>query len=320
MVNPKEQKQRNIAIMIIGVMVVIWTVLGVMSFVDSGDRVRPHAKETIFSGQNGLYGKQVFQDYNCMDCHTIVGNGAYFAPDLTKIYETSGPAYLLAYLGSPGAYPTEAIVKIQLNELIKAGEIEDVKNMDDYYAKFPQAKTRIEERGGKDALMPNLQFSKDQINGLIAFLKYTSKINTAGWPPEILARPAVIEAEKRHLEAKSGLSVPMAAVTGGSSSDDGTGSLVSVGEKEANDLGCMACHSTDGSVKIGPSWKSLFDHNVKLVGGESVKADEEYLKVSILDPNSQIVDGFLPNLMPSYQDAITDEQIDAIIEYIKSLK
>src|SRR5690606_28561959 len=121
MVNPKEQKARKIAIWIIGLMILVWTILGIFSFVDSGDRIRPQTTVVTFADQDALRGKQVWQTYNCMDCHTIVGNGAYFAPDLTNIYKDAGPAYLLAYLGSPATYPTEAIVNIQLLQLIKDG-------------------------------------------------------------------------------------------------------------------------------------------------------------------------------------------------------
>lgn len=320
MVNLREQASRNTALWIIGVMVILWTALGIFSFVDSETRVRPHTKAVVFGGQNGLYGKQVFQSYNCMDCHTIVGNGAYFAPDLTKIYEQVGPAWLMAYLGSPGTYPAEAIVNIQLNELVKSGDI-DIKDMEAYYAKYPKAQERIKERGGVDALMPNLQFTKEEINGLIAFLDYTSRINTAGWPPEVRAKDAVIENTKREMEAKSGLRTQMATVAapGSADSEDSGGSSVN-GEQVANDMGCMACHSTDGSVRIGPSWKALYDHDVTLVGGQKVKADEEYLKRSILQPNDDIVDGYQPGLMPSYEGTISDGDLNAIIEYIKSIK
>lgn len=320
MVNPKEQRARNIAIWIIGVMVIIWTVLGVLSFMDSEDRKRPHTVNVSFSEVDALTGKQVFQAYNCMDCHTIVGNGAYFAPDLTKLYEQAGPAYLLAYLGSPGAYPTEAIVKIQLNELIKAKEpsVNGIANLDDYYAKFPKAQDRISERGGVDALMPNLKFSKEEINGLVAFMKYTSEINTAGWPPEIFAKQAVIDEVREELKTKSGLPAKIVAVaaTGDGSADGNSPN----GEEIANSLGCMACHSTDGSVKIGPSWKNLYGEAVKLSDGSSVTADDAYLSSSILKPNDQIVNGFQQGLMPSYDGVVSEQDIEAIIGYVKSLK
>ena len=319
--NPREQKARKIAIWIIGVMVLVWTILGILSFVDSENRIRPQTTEVTFAGQNALYGKQVWQTYNCMDCHTIVGNGAYFAPDLTNIYDDAGPAYLIAYLGSPATYPTEAIVNIQLNQLIKDGNSE-VTDLVDYYSKYLKAESRVKERGGRDALMPNLPFTKDEINALIAFFKYTTKLNTAGWPPEVKARASVIEEAKRKLERKSGVFLEG---TGGSSSNSGSTdsgkvlSPVENGSKVANDLGCIACHSTDGKVVIGPSWKGLYGTTVLLVGGKNVVVDDDYLRRSVLLPNEEIVDGFQKGLMPSYEGAISNEDLSDLIEYIKSL-
>ncbi len=321
MVNPKEQKARKIAIWIIGLMVIVWTVLGILSFIDSGDRIRPQTTDVTFVDQNALRGKQVWQAYNCMDCHTIVGNGAYFAPDLTNIYKDAGPAYLLAYLGSPASYPTEAIVNLQLNQLIKDGNTK-VTDLADYYSTYKKAESRIKERGGRDALMPNLPFTKDEINALIAFLKYTSDLNTAGWPPEVKAKESVIEKTKRDLERKSGIFLEGSG--GNSSNSESTDSTkiltpVENGKKVANEMGCMACHSTDGSVVIGPSWKALYGTTVLLTGGKKVAVDDDYLRRSVLQPNEEIVDGFQTGLMPSYEGAISNENLSDLIEYIKSL-
>lgn len=319
MVNPKEQKSRKIAIWVIGLMVILWTILGVLSFVETEGRKRPHTVNVTFSGQDALKGKQVFQAYNCMDCHTIVGNGAYFAPDLTKIYEGTGPAWLLAYLGSPGAYPTETVVNIQLNELNKIGEVKFA-SLDEYYAKFPKAKERIDERGGVDALMPNLKFTKEEINALVAFLKYTSEINTAGWPPVVYAKQNIIEQVKTEMENKSGLPVKTTVAASGNPDSGNAGTSVASGEEVANSMGCMACHSTDGTIKIGPSWKNLYNSSVTLSDGKSITADDVYLKSSILKPNDEIVKGFQSGLMPSYDGIASEQDINSIIDYIKTIK
>ena len=321
MVNPKERKARNIAIWVIGLMIIVWTVLGIFSFVDSGDRIRPQTTVVTFAGQDALRGKQVWQTYNCMDCHTIVGNGAYFAPDLTNIYKDAGPAYLLAYLGSPSSYPTEAIVNIQLLQLIKDGH-SDATDLADYYSKYAKAESRVKERGGRDALMPNLPFTKDEINALIAFFKYTAVMNTAGWPPEVKARESVIEEAKRKLERKSGLFLTESAGTSSNSKSTDSTKVLSPaenGKNVAKDLGCIACHSTDGSVVVGPSWKALYGATVTLVGGKKVTADDDYLKRSVLDPNVEIVEGYKTGLMPSYEGAISNTDLSDLIEYIKSL-
>lgn len=318
MVTKKEQKARNIAIAVIGLMVVIWTILGVLSFTDREGYERPMTRDITFAGQTALKGKQVFQAYNCMDCHTIVGNGAYFAPDLTNSYEDNGPAWLLAYLGSPGTYPTETVVNIQLQQLISDGEI-SVKDLEEYYSLYEPARTRVKERGGVEALMPNLQFTKDEINALIAFFKYTAKLNTAGWPPEIRAKESIIEDMKIKLETKSGLRSAKQAYHGGDAEAGASEKLN--GEAIANDMGCIACHSLDGSTKVGPSWKGLFDSTVKLDDGGTVVADADYIRRAILDPNAEIAEGYPnPTTMPAYQGLISDEELNSIVEFIKTLK
>lgn len=316
-VNKKEQKARNLALKIIGVMILIWTILGILSFTERDGYERPLTRDISFADQTALKGKQVFQSYNCMDCHTIVGNGAYFAPDLTHTYKDNGPAWLLAYLGSPATYPTETIVNIQLMQLIKDGEIDNM-DLEAYYALYPAAKKRVVERGGIEALMPNLQFTKDEINALVAYFKYTGKIDTAGWPPEIHAKESVIEAKKRELEEKSGVYRYTTSQSGNTVADPET--AMSSGETFAQDFGCIACHSTDGSKQIGPSWKNLYDTNVTLTDGSVVVADADYLMRSILQPDAEIVEGYTPRIMPSYDGVVPEEAIRDIVDFIKTLK
>ena len=80
---------------------------------------------------------------------------------------------------------------------------------------------------------------------------------------------------------------------------------------------CLGCHSVDGSILVGPSWKDLYGHEVELEDGTKVIADEAYITQSIKDPTSQIVKGF-PPAMPPYA-YLTDQQIADIIAYIKTL-
>jgi cytochrome c oxidase subunit 2 len=62
----------------------------------------------------------------------------------------------------------------------------------------------------------------------------------------------------------------------------------------------------------------LFGSNVQLVGGGLVKADEAYLRESILNPNAKIVAGYQP-IMPTFQGLVTEEGVTHLIEYMKSL-
>lgn len=99
-------------------------------------------------------------------------------------------------------------------------------------------------------------------------------------------------------------------------------SLVKKGEELYRTKGCSACHSIDGTKIVGPSWKGVYGAKVKVVtnGKErEVVVDDEYIKRSELDPNYDIVVGY-PAIMPSQKGILSDEEISAITEYIKSLK
>jgi cytochrome c oxidase subunit 2 len=93
------------------------------------------------------------------------------------------------------------------------------------------------------------------------------------------------------------------------------------GAKLFQDKGCFACHSVDGTPKIGPTLKGAFGHRLTVItaGKErEVVADEAYLRKSLLDPQADIVKGF-PPIMPPQKGALTDAEIDALIDYLKTL-
>lgn len=94
---------------------------------------------------------------------------------------------------------------------------------------------------------------------------------------------------------------------------------VAYGQQLYKNLACSSCHSVNGTKIVGPSWKGIFGTEVALSNGTSVKVDENYIRESIVNPGAQIVKGF-PNVMPSFQGQLSDQQINAIIAYIKSLK
>ncbi len=96
------------------------------------------------------------------------------------------------------------------------------------------------------------------------------------------------------------------------------------GRRVSELMGCVACHSNDGSLvgKVGPTWKGLFASQRSIVGGAKVVADEAYLRESIKEPAAKVVSGFEKNDtgMPSYEGIMTESQIEALILYIRSLK
>lgn len=92
------------------------------------------------------------------------------------------------------------------------------------------------------------------------------------------------------------------------------------GKTVATQKGCVACHSVDGTRIVGPSYKGLFGskHKVVTAGSErEITADEEYIKRSVLNPEADVVVGY-QNIMPKIP--MTEEEINAVIEYIKGLK
>jgi cytochrome c oxidase subunit 2 len=92
------------------------------------------------------------------------------------------------------------------------------------------------------------------------------------------------------------------------------------GQQLAQQYGCLNCHSTDGTKKLGPTWLHLYSSTVQLSDGTSNPADENYLQNSIMNPNLQVVSGFSPNVMPDFSKVLDQTMVDALIAYIKSLK
>lgn len=91
------------------------------------------------------------------------------------------------------------------------------------------------------------------------------------------------------------------------------------GEQLTQQNACRTCHNIDGTKSTGPSWKGIFGHEVTLSDGSTVTVDEDYIHESIKNPSAKIVEGF-SDMMPSYEGQLNDKQINAITEYIKTLK
>src|SRR6188768_726794 len=90
---------------------------------------------------------------------------------------------------------------------------------------------------------------------------------------------------------------------------------VELGKRVYEKQGCNACHTVDGTPKIGPTWKGLWGKTESLQSGDSVKVDENYVRESILDPQAKIVLG-MPNSMPVTK--LSDREITGVIEYLKT--
>jgi len=90
------------------------------------------------------------------------------------------------------------------------------------------------------------------------------------------------------------------------------------GERLFNDLSCNTCHRSDGSGR-GPSLAGVFGQPQQLADGTSVTVDEAYVRESILTPQVKVAAGYTP-LMPTFQGLLSEENVIALVEYVKTLK
>jgi cytochrome c oxidase subunit 2 len=84
---------------------------------------------------------------------------------------------------------------------------------------------------------------------------------------------------------------------------------------EAKD--CLTCHSVDGEAGIGPTLKGIYGRPTQLTNGATITADEAYLRKALLQPSTEVVAGF-DDVMPKAE--LSEEEVNAIIEYLKRLK
>ncbi|MBV9876176.1 MAG: cytochrome c oxidase subunit II [Verrucomicrobia bacterium] len=96
-----------------------------------------------------------------------------------------------------------------------------------------------------------------------------------------------------------------------------TVSVAQRGEQLFHSFGCSGCHAAQAAVRA-PLLEGIYDSQVPLADGRIVQADERYLRDCILIPNTQIVAGFDP-VMPSFQGRISEDDLFAIITYLKSI-
>jgi len=95
------------------------------------------------------------------------------------------------------------------------------------------------------------------------------------------------------------------------------GTLAQQGEKLFADLACYTCHAA-GTGQRGPELGGVFGSTVRLASGETVVANADYVRESILNPAAKVVEGYQP-IMPTYQGQVSEEQLLALTEYIRSL-
>jgi cytochrome c oxidase subunit 2 len=92
-------------------------------------------------------------------------------------------------------------------------------------------------------------------------------------------------------------------------------SMAASGEMLYTKLSCGTCHKPGGR---GPDLAGLYSSQIQLEGGETVTADREYLRESIINPMAKIAKGY-PRMMPTYRTQLTEDQVNELIEFIKSM-
>jgi cytochrome c oxidase subunit II len=90
------------------------------------------------------------------------------------------------------------------------------------------------------------------------------------------------------------------------------------GEKLFTELNCVTCHRPDNAGR-GPVLAGIFGRPVKLANGETVVADEAYVRESIVNPAAKVVAGYQP-VMPTFQGQVSEEQLIDLVAYVQSLR
>jgi nitric oxide reductase subunit C len=245
-------------------------------------------------------GKDVWHKNNCINCHTVFGEGAYYAPDLTKITKHRGEAYLRAYMKDPSQF-------------------------------YDEKRHR--------RLMPKQDLSEQDITDLIAFLDWVSNVDNQGWPPRpILVTGATFPGTDAPLAAGATPAAP-ATGTGTGAAPPGarptTGAENPMAQGEAvfrsATPACAACHSVSPGVNMaGPSLAGITSRTEALLASGQYKGKAKdlagYLREAVVEPSAHLVPGamysangvsFMPN---TYGQSLTPQQLDQLVAYLSTLK
>ncbi|HEY5573714.1 MAG TPA: cytochrome c, partial [Anaerolineales bacterium] len=146
-----------------------------------------------------------------------------------------------------------------------------------------------------------------------------ARLNNYSWIDEEAGIVRIPIERAMQLVAERGfmITTPGAPGVAGTPGPGETNEDTTEGQRLFQELGCGGCH-TGAPDAAAPPLEGLFGEEVTLASGETVKADEGYLRESILDPDAKIVEGYQP-IMPSFQGEVSEEQLAALIAYIKSL-
>ena len=238
-------------------------------------------------------GKDVWHEYNCINCHTLFGEGAYYAPDLTKITQQRGTPYLTAFLKDPSKFYDE-----------------------------------LRHR----RLMPNLELNDEEIAALIAFMDWVSKVDNQGWPPRpILVTGTSIPGMDLTVAQQyvaSGNQPPAARPVSGKEDPIALGEALF--RTTATPV-CSACHSIAPGVNLaGPTLAGLAARAKQVIASPDYKGKakdvEGFIRESIVTPSAYLHPGdmysangmsFMPD---TFAKSLTPAQIDQLVAYLASFQ
>jgi len=223
------------------------------------------------------------------------------------VYKTLGCVSCHSLDGSESVGPSFKGMYGAKIKVLTDGKLREIIADDDYIRTSVRTPDKDVVQGFQSGIMPNLsdQIDKDQMESLIEFIKQQNDTTPVTSHEEV--KPVVEEVVKTEPKTEPKAVAPSEA--------DGTTLFKT--------KGCIACHSLDGTKKIGPSLKGIYGSVRKvLTDGKmrEVKADEAYLHTSIHDPNADVVEGFPPNIMPPFGKMLTQAEIDALVNYIKEIQ
>jgi cytochrome c oxidase subunit 2 len=90
------------------------------------------------------------------------------------------------------------------------------------------------------------------------------------------------------------------------------------GQQLCQSLGCVSCHGANGEGGRGPALAGLYGRQTLLSTGQTIRADEAYIRESIVNPQAKLVAGFGP-IMPTFQGQVSEDQLVQLLAFIKSL-
>lgn len=236
-----------------------------------------------------IHGKDVWHKYNCINCHTLFGEGAYYAPDLTKITQHRGEPYLHAYMRDPSKF-------------------------------YDENKHR--------RLMPKQDLSETEIRDLVTFLGWVSEVDNQGWPPRpILVTGGVNPITAQGGTGDTGAEAANALPVNSNSDPRALGENLFATAVPTCKACHSLIPGADGAGPSLAGIVTRTEQLLQSDDYQGAATDlEGYLHESIVQPSAHLVPGDMysaggTSFMPTgYPDSLSDEQIDQLVAFLASLK